>query len=160
MFRRAPLRYGFARQIQRWELGKYDGFDNSGVVLHTSSPSAGTYVYTNGQVNTITNPITNAQQPGAWVIRAKASTSGGTVEPSAEPSSEPSTEPSSEPSTEPSTEPSAEPSSEPSIEPSSEPSTEPSSEPADSLSLQTLTPDEGQLGESVTVTATGDENCW
>ena len=87
---------------------------------------------------------------------AKASTSGGTVEPSAEPSSEPSTEPSSEPSTEPSTEPIAEPSSEPSIEPSSEPSTEPSSEPADSLSLQTLTPDEGQLGESVTVTATGD----
>lgn len=135
----------------------YDGFDNSGVVLHSNSPSSGTYVYTEGQVTSIINPITGTQQPGAWVIRAKASASGsGTVEPSAEPSSEPSAEPSAEPSSEPSTEPSTEPSSEPATEPASEPSDEPSDESMGDLSLQTLTPNEAELGESVTVTATGD----
>ena len=131
----------------------YDSFDNAGVVLHSNSPSAGTYVYTEGQVTSIINPITGTQQPGAWVIRAKATASGsGTVEPS----SEPSTEPSAEPSSEPSSEPSGEPSTEPSTEPSSEPSGEPSSEPMGDLSLQTLTPNQGGMGESVTVTATGD----
>lgn len=127
----------------------YDGFDNSGIVLHTNSPSTGTYVYANGEVSTISNPITGGQQSGSWVIRAKATTSGGSSEPSAEPSSEPSTEPSSEPSTEPS--------AEPSTEPSSEPSAEPSEEPTDTeLSLLTITPNEGASGESTTITLTGD----
>jgi|GEM_PF-6406828 len=129
----------------------YDGFDNSGIVLHTSSPSDGTYVYTNGEVTTVPS-LLGGQQSGSWVIRANATTSGNT----SEPSNEPSTEPSAEPSTEPSAEPSNEPSAEPSTEPSSEPSDDPEQEGDMVLAIQMVTPDQMEEGEPTSITITGE----
>lgn len=129
----------------------YDSFDVSGIVLHSASPSTGTFLYDGSTVDVVPNPFTGAQAPGSWVIRGKATSNASTTEPASEPAEEPADEPSSEPAEEPSTEPSTEPAEEPSSEPTSEPAEEPDIE----LSILAVTPDSTIVGEIADITVTG-----
>ena len=102
----------------------YDGFDLSGVVLHTNSPSDGTYVYDGASIGPVINPLTSMQQPGSWIIRAVGTPQTTSSQPASEPTAEPESEPSSEPESQPTSEPENEPSSEPESQPTSEPTAE------------------------------------
>ncbi|MGC6510919.1 MAG: IPT/TIG domain-containing protein [Myxococcota bacterium] len=125
--------------------------DSSGIVIQSSAPSAGSYLYDNNVVTTLqSNGAT-----GSWIIRAVGETLS-VPEPSSEPATEPSSEPATEPSTEPASEPSSEPATEPSTEPASEPSDDTAEEPMDLFELYSITPDVAVEGIHEAFTVTGD----